>query len=171
MKKYIIYILCLFSFSILSAGESVSWKSWYENLLKSLKYKIEKKLNPTSKVTAVAAVRGAKQSDKSQELYWKGSNSKKAQEKIDAERKILREAVEKIVAGDIEKGRAQLNDFIAKNPNSYFIGEAKEALNKLPKPEIKDLENKPLENTPEKEIKSENVKTPEAEPQKESKKK
>lgn len=168
MKRYIVSLLCLFSFSMLSASDSVSWKNWYENMLKSLKYKIEKKLNPASKVTAVAAVRGAKQSDKSQELYWKGSNSKKAQEKIDADRKVLREAIEKVVAGDIEEGRIQLSDFIAKNPNSYFISEAKEALNRLP--ETKNLENKP-ENAPENAVKSNTENKSEAEPQKKSEKK
>ncbi|GAB4031868.1 MAG: hypothetical protein Fur0012_09720 [Elusimicrobiota bacterium] len=132
MKKYLIVLSCLFAFSLVNAQDKGSWKTWYENFLKSLKYKVEKKMSPSSKVTAVAAVRGAKQADKSQEVYWKGSNSKKAQDKIEADRKSLKEAVENIVSGDIEKGRLQLKDFIAKNPDSYFITEAKEALEKLP---------------------------------------
>lgn len=137
MKKCLIALSCLFAFSLVNAQDKGSWKTWYENFLKSLKYKVEKKMSPGSKVTAVAAVRGAKQADKSQEVYWKGSNSKKAQEKIEADRKALKEAVENIVSGDIEKGRFQLKDFIAKNPDSYFITEAKEALEKLPPEEVK----------------------------------
>ncbi|MEW5951919.1 MAG: hypothetical protein GX447_09140 [Elusimicrobia bacterium] len=140
MKKQILFLALLFSFSQLYSQEKGNWKTWYENFLKSLKYKVEKKIAPRSKVTAVAAVRGSKKEDKSQEVYWKGSNSKKAQEKIEADRKTLREAVELIVNGDIEKGRTQLKDFIAKNPDSYFIAEAKEALEKLPPEEEKNQE-------------------------------
>lgn len=132
MKKLVITLSLFFLCFSLYAQDKSNWKTWYENLLKSLKYKVEKKISPRSKITAVAAVRGSKQESKSKDIYWKGSNSKKAQEKIEADRKMLKEAVQSVVNGDIEKGRAQLKNFIDKNPDSYFISEAKEALGKLP---------------------------------------
>ncbi len=155
MKKFTLLLSLLVLCSSLYAQDKGTWKTWYENFLKSLKYKVEKKISPRSKITAVAAVRGSKQEDKSKEIYWKGSNSKKAQEKIESDRKTLKEAIENIVNGDMEKGRAQLKGFIDKNPDSYFITEAKEALEKLPAQEVKPEESAPEVKQEKTEVKQE----------------
>ena len=134
MNKKLVSLAALFLIgaSLSYGAESGDWKGWYKGFLRSLKAKIEKRVTPKSKITAVAAVRGARQEDKSAKVYWKGSTSHKAQEKIDQDRKTIKEAVENIVEGDLEKGRTQLSEFVRKNPDSYFIAEAKEALEKLP---------------------------------------
>ena len=108
------------------------WKGWYGNMLKGLKSKVQKKLESKHRVSAVAAVRGAKQGDDPNALYWKGGVSDKAQKKLAEEKKRLTEAVELVVNGDVEGGREALNKFLKANPESFFAQDAKDALANLP---------------------------------------
>ena len=49
----------LFAVNSVSAAESKDWKSYYDNLLKGLKSKVQKKFESKNHVSAVAAVRGS----------------------------------------------------------------------------------------------------------------
>ena len=139
--------------SFLNSAEEEGWKTWFEKLLKSVKYKMDKRISTNIRITAVAAVRGKKAKDESANLYWKGTNSSKAQEKMDSDRKAIKQAIETALSGDVEKAKIQLSDFINKNPDSCFLTEAKEAFEKLSTEEIKENANEQS-----KEAKSEEVK-------------
>jgi hypothetical protein len=143
MKKIIIVMALLFSVSALRAEPAKDWKSWYNNMLRGLKSKVERKLESKHRVSAVAAVRGAKQGEDASALYWKGGVSDKARKKLEEEKKQLTAAVELVVNGDVEGGRTALNKFLKENPESFFAVDAKEALANLPAPEAKPAEEKP----------------------------
>jgi len=154
MKKIsIVLILFLTMGNFLNSAEGENWKAWFENFLKTIKYKMDKNITTNVKITAVAAVRGKKAKDESANLYWKGTNSTKAQEKIESDRKTIKQAIENALNGNVEKAREQLNDFINKNPDSSFLTEAKEALEKLPKEEIKENTSKQAKEEKTEEIK------------------
>ena len=148
MKKLIIAMALLFSVSALRAEPAKDWKSWYNNMLRGLKSKVERKLESKHRVSAVAAVRGAKQGEDANALYWKGGISDKARKKLEEEKKQLTGAVELVVSGDTEGGRAALNKFLKENPESFFAVDAKEALANLPSPEAKPAEEKAAEEKP-----------------------
>ncbi len=135
MKKALIALALIFAVGTVHAEEGKNWKSWYGTMLKGLKTKVQKKLESKHRVSAVAAVRGAKQGDDPNALYWKGGVSDKAQKKLAEEKKQLTEAVELVVDGDVEGGRAALDKFLKANPESFFAPDAKEALANLPAPE------------------------------------
>jgi len=116
MKKLLIVMALLFSVSALRAEPAKDWKSWYGNMLKGLRSKVERKLESKHRVSAVAAVRGARQGEDANALYWKGGVSDKARKKLDEEKKQLTGAVELVVNGDTEGGRAALNKFLKDNP-------------------------------------------------------
>ncbi|PKM97943.1 MAG: hypothetical protein CVU79_05800 [Elusimicrobia bacterium HGW-Elusimicrobia-3] len=148
MKKLIIVMALLFSVSALRAEPAKDWKSWYNNMLRGLKSKVERKLESKHRVSAVAAVRGARQGEDANALYWKGGISDKARKKLEEEKKQLTGAVELVVNGDMEGGRAALNKFLKDNPESFFAADAKEALANLPAPEAKPAEEKASEEKP-----------------------
>lgn len=135
MKKALMALALLFAVGVVHAEGGKDWKGWYGNMLKGLKSKVQKKLESKHRVSAVAAVRGAKQGDDPNALYWKGGVSDKAQKKLADEKKQLTEAVELVVGGDVEGGREALNKFLKANPESFFAQDAKEALANLPAPE------------------------------------
>lgn len=112
--------------------DSSSWKSWYNNLYKGLRSKVQRKFESKTRVSAVAAVRGAKTGRDASELYWKGGISEQARKKAEAERKALGDAVELVVNGDNAAGRTALEKFMKDNPDSVYIPDAKEALEMLP---------------------------------------
>lgn len=144
MKKMLLTMALLFSFNAAYAADSGA--GWYENLLKGLKTKIQKKLESKTRVTAVAAVRGAKQGGDARALYWKGGVSDAAQKKLEAERKQLTEAVQLVLDGDSGGARAALEKFIRDNPESFYLPDAKEALEKM-QPEAPAAESeKPAAN-------------------------
>ena len=132
MKKALMALALLFAVGVVHAEGGKDWKGWYGNMLKGLKSKVQKKLESKHRVSAVAAVRGAKQGDDPNALYWKGGVSDKAQKKLAEEKKRLTEAVELVVNGDVEGGREALNKFLKANPESFFAQDAKEALANLP---------------------------------------
>lgn len=143
MKKLLIALALLFTVGTVQAG-SGGWKAWYNNMLRGLKTKVQKSLQSKRRVTAVAAVRGAKQGEDPEALYWKGGVSEKAQKKLEAEQEQLTEAVQLIVDGDIAGGKAALEKFIKENPESFFAQDAQAALKNLPAEETKE-EAKPAE--------------------------
>ncbi len=69
MKKLLIVMALLFSVSALRAEPAKDWKSWYGDMLKGLKSKVERKLQSKHRVSAVAAVRGDKQGGDANALY------------------------------------------------------------------------------------------------------
>lgn len=150
MKKILIAMALVFSFNAVYAAEKAAapekkdWKTWYSNMLRGLKSKVEKKLESKTRVSAVAAVRGARQGGDAKALYWKGGVSDAARKKLEAEKKQLTDAVQLVVDGDIAGGRAAITKFIKENPESVYIQEAKEGLENLPAEE----EAKPAEETP-----------------------
>lgn len=142
MKRISIALALMFAVGTVQAADTGNWKSWYNNMLKGLKSKVQKKMESKQRVTAVAAVRGAKQGDDPQALYWKGGVSEKAQKKLADEQKQLTEAVELVVNGDVEGGRAAIEKFLKDNPESFFVQDAKDALANLPAAEAKPEEEK-----------------------------
>lgn len=157
MKKILIAMALVFSFNAVYAAEKAAapekrdWKTWYSNMLKGLKSKVDKKLESKTRVSAVAAVRGAKQGGDPKALYWKGGVSDAARKKLEAEKKQLTDAVQLVVDGDIAGGRAAMAKFIKENPESVYIQEAKEGLENLPAEEAKPAEEAPkAEAAPEK---------------------
>lgn len=142
MRKILIALALLFAVGTVQAADSGSWKSWYDSMLKGLKTKVQKRLQSKRRVSAVAAVRGAKQGDDPEALYWKGGVSEKAQKKLEAEQQQLTEAVELVVGGDAAAGRAALEKFLKDNPESFFAQDAKDALSRLPAEEAKPAEEK-----------------------------
>lgn len=166
MKKILMSLALLFAFSAVQAAEGGDWRNYYQNLLKGLKSKVQKKFESKNRVSAVAAVRGAKQGSDAEALYWKGGVSEKAREKLAGEKKALTEAVQLVVEGSVPEGRAALEKFIKDNPESLYLPDAKEALAKLPAEEVKPAaaeESEPAEPKPE-ETKPEETKADSAKP-------
>ncbi len=149
MKKLLIALALVFAVGTARAGEG-GWKAWYGNMLKGLKTKVQQRMESKTRVSAVAAVRGADQSEDPYALYWKGGVSEKAQKKLDEEKDQLTSAVELVVNGDVEGGRAAISKFLKDHPESFFAQDAKDALAQLPAAEAKPA----AEKTPEAEKKA-----------------
>ena len=130
MNKLLLSLALTFAFNAAYAADS--GRGWYENLMKSLKTKVQKKFEPKNTVIAVAAVRGAKQGGDTKTPYWKGGVSEAAREKNEAERGRLAEAVQLVLDGKTAAARTALEKFIAENPGSGYLPKAREALEKLP---------------------------------------
>ncbi len=142
MNKILMALALIFAVGVVRAEENRSWKSWYSDMLRGLKSRMQKKLESRTRVSAVAAVRGSKEGEDPNALYWKGGVSEKAQKKLAEEKKQFADAVELVVGGDVEGGRAALNKFLKDNPDSFFCQDAKDALEKLPAPEAAPKEVK-----------------------------
>jgi len=137
MKKILLTLALLFSVNAVHAADKGDWKDWYATMLKGLKTKVEKRFESKNRVSSVAAVRGAKQGGDARALYWKGGVSEAAGKKLEAERKQFAGAVQLVVDGSLPEGRAAIEKFMKENPESVYLPEAKEALDKLPAPEAK----------------------------------
>ena len=148
MKKILTGLIVVFAVNLLSAADSKDTKSYFNNLLSGLKSRVEKKLESKNRVSAVAAVRGAKQGSDAEALYWKGGVSEQARKKQAEEKKALTEAVQLIVDGKTAEGKEALEKFIKDRPNSTFIADAKEALSNLPADEAKPAETKAADTKP-----------------------
>ncbi|MCG2725223.1 MAG: hypothetical protein L6420_03020 [Elusimicrobia bacterium] len=131
MKKTLTILIMVFAANTVFAANSGSFLDWYKKVLKSLNTKIEKRLAPKVRISAVAAVRGADQSVDPMELYWKGGITEKAAQKLDDEKKEFIAAIEKVVDGQIDEGKKLLEAFIKNNSDSLYLQDAKEALSKL----------------------------------------
>ena len=136
MKKIIICLILTLAFSPCYAAEGKAAKGGYfENLLKGLKTKIQSKLESKNRVSAVAAVRGAKQGTDAYALYWKGGVSDKAQKKLGEDKKKLADAVQLVVDGNVADGKAALEKFLRENSDSVYAPDAKDAIKNLPQDE------------------------------------
>ncbi len=135
MKKILISLIMLFAVNSVWAAEGKDWKGYYDNLLRGLKSKVQKKFESKNRVSAVAAVRGSKQGSDADALYWKGGVSEKAREKLTKEKKIFADAVQLVVDGKMPEGKAALEKFIKDTPDSIYAADAKEALASLPREE------------------------------------
>ncbi|MFA6435038.1 MAG: hypothetical protein WCW52_10115 [Elusimicrobiales bacterium] len=142
MKKTLLGLITLFVVNSVFAGEGRDWKSYYDNLLKGLKTSVQKKFESKNRISAVAAVRGAKQGSDADALYWKGGVSEKARKKAAEEKKAMTDAVQLVVDGKLAEGGAALEKFIKDNPDSIYAADAKEALSNLPKDAEKPAEPK-----------------------------
>lgn len=142
MKKILLTLALVFSVNAVYAAGG-DWKSWYSNTLKGLRAKVERKLESRNRVSAVAAVRGSKQGSDAKALYWKGGVSEAARKKLDEERKQLTDALQLVLDGDLPQGKAAIEKFIKDNPDSVYLAEAKEALEKLPAAEAKPAAEQP----------------------------
>ena len=133
MKKLSMILALLFAFNAAYAAEGGDWRNYYQKLLKGLKSKVQKKFESKNRVSAVAAVRGARQGSDAEALYWKGGVSEKAREKLAEEKKALTEAVHRMVDGNAPEGEGGVDEFIKDNPESFYVPDAKEALANLPR--------------------------------------
>jgi hypothetical protein len=107
--------------------------SWFKNLYKALTSDTAQKYASQGRsVTSVAAIRGAGmgQQDPAQP-YWKGGVSEKAAKQLAEERKAFAEAIQLVMDGKVEEGKASLADFEKKHPNSALLGDVKEAIAKI----------------------------------------
>jgi len=165
MKNIIVGLILLFSVNAAGAADGKDWKGYYDNLLKGLKSKVQKKFESKTRVSAVAAVRGAKQGSDAEAVYWKGGVSEKGRVKLAEEKKALTDAVQLVVDGKMPEGRAALDKFIKDYPESLYAADAREALANLPVEEAKPAEGKAPEAKPaEEKIKAAEIKPAEAKP-------
>jgi hypothetical protein len=150
MKKILLTLALVFSVNSLYAADKGDWKDWYSNMLSGLRARVEKKLESKNRVSAVAAVRGARQGGDARALYWKGGVSEAARKKLEAERKQLAGALQLVMDGNMGEGKAAVGKFISDNPESVYLPEAREALERLPAPEAKPAAEvkKPAEEQP-----------------------
>ena len=159
MRKILMGLILLFAFNSAYAAGGGDWKNYYETLLKGLKSKVQKRFESRTSVSAVAAVRGAKQGTDAEALYWKGGVSEQAQKKLSEEKKALTDAVQLVVDGNAAEGKVALEKFIKDNPESLYVQDANAALSNLPKEETKSAEPKAAEVIPaEEKPKAEEVK-------------
>lgn len=132
-------------------------KSWFETTLKGLKSRVSRKFHSASvKPSAVAAVRGSEMDQDAMAPDWKGSVSEKSAEQLNKEHKAVADAFEKIVAGNTEGGRKDLETFITSYPNSPLKETVKEALAKL-QPKEETAKSEPAAE-PAKDVKKEEPK-------------
>jgi len=156
MKRSLISMALLFAVNPVFAAGGRDWQSYYDNLLKGLKSKVQSKLESRNRVSAVAAVRGAKQGSDAEALYWKGGVSEEARKKLAEEKKTLTDAVQLVVDGRLSEGKAALEKFIKDSPESFYLQDAKDALANLPDEAAKPAaaavqeEKKPIAEEPKK---------------------
>ena len=129
--KNILFILIMVFVGNTCFAASGGFMGWYKKVLKTLNSKIEKRLAPKVRISAVAAVRGADQSIDPMELYWKGGMTEKSAKKLDGEKKEFIAAIEMVVNGKTDEGKKLLETFIKNNSDSLYLQDAKEALSKL----------------------------------------
>jgi hypothetical protein len=148
MKKTILAAFLVLFAASAQAAEGGNWRDWYNNMIKGLRAKVEKRLESKTTVAAVAAVRGANQNSDPRALYWKGSVSESASKKLEGERKQLGDAMELAAGGDIAGGKAAIARFIKDNPDSVYLPDAKDALARLPAEEAAPAAAKPAAEQP-----------------------
>jgi len=107
-------------------------RGWFEDTLKGLKSKVNKRFEAqNARVAQVAAVRASDMSKDAKAPYWKGGGKDKQQKKYAAERKQFTSAVELVLSGKTDEGKAALEKFLKDNPQSQFTPDVKDALAKL----------------------------------------
>ncbi|MCM2268302.1 MAG: hypothetical protein NDI60_11080 [Elusimicrobiales bacterium] len=148
MNKILLALALVFSVNAVYAADKGDWKDWYSNMIKGLRTKVEKRLESKNRVSAVAAVRGAKQGGDPRALYWKGGVSEAASKKLADEKKLLADALQLVMDGSLPEGKAAIAKFIKDNPESVYVQEAKEALERLPAEEVTPAASKTAAEAP-----------------------
>lgn len=107
-------------------------RGWFEDTLKGLKSKVNKRFEAqNARVAQVAAVRATDMSKDPKAPYWKGGDKEKQQKKYAEDRKQFTAAVELVLDGKTADGKAALEKFLKDNPKSQFTPDVKDALAKL----------------------------------------
>ncbi len=126
MKRSLILLGAFFVFAISMQGFAYSADSPASSWLKSMAYKIKvisKAEKPRS--TSVVGVKGAEQTTKEDELYWKESPSK------DEEIKRFTEAYDAANKGNKEEALGKLEGFVKDYPKSPLAKDAKAGIEAL----------------------------------------
>ena len=126
MKKSLILSVAFFVFAISMQGFAYSADSAISAWLKSTAYKL-KAISKAEKprTTAVVGVKGAEQTTKEDELYWKESPSK------DEEIKRLTEAYDAADKGNKDEALIKLEGFVKDYPKSPLVKDAKAGIEAL----------------------------------------
>lgn len=106
-------------------------RTWFQHLKEGLTESSVSAQRQRVGVTAVAAVRGNKQS--SEELdkpAWKAGAAGEKSRAARDQREAFSGAVDKILEGELEEGISQLDAFEKRYPESPLLGEAREARQK-----------------------------------------
>lgn len=126
MKKSLVLSAAFFVFAVSMQGFVYSSDSPVGSWLKSVAYKVKvisKAEKPQS--TAVVGVKGAEQTTKEDELYWKESPTK------DEEIKRFTEAYEAVEKGSKDEALAKLEAFVKDYPDSPLVKDAKAGIEAL----------------------------------------
>lgn len=106
-------------------------KTWFQHLKEGLAESSVSGRYQKARVTAVAAVRGARQGAvEPDKPYWKGASKSKKAEQLKKERAELSSAVELILDGKLQEATAGLDAFEKAHPKSSLLSEVKEARDK-----------------------------------------
>ena len=113
-------------------AKKVSPKEYFKMWLKGLEQSAVQKRYRPMRSQAVASVRGENQGDDSpNQLYWKGSLEQRFAELSKKQREELRKAVQSIVDGKLDEGKAKLEEFKKNHPKSKLKSDIAEAENTL----------------------------------------
>ncbi|MFZ3072411.1 MAG: hypothetical protein WA162_04135 [Thermodesulfobacteriota bacterium] len=126
MKKSLILPAVFFVFAISMQGFAYSADSSINSWLKSMAYRL-KVISKTEKTqsTAVVGVKGAEQTAKEDELYWKQSPTK------DEEIKRFTEAYDAAEKGKKDEAAIKLEGFVKDYPKSPLVKDAKAGIDAL----------------------------------------
>ncbi|MFA6030423.1 MAG: hypothetical protein WC969_11255 [Elusimicrobiota bacterium] len=108
-----------------------SLSQWFKNLKTALEKSAVEGRYRRVRTTAVAAVRGAGQETKKDEIYWKSGVSDKAKAQVLKERKEFEAAVALVLEGKLDEADAKLDAFVKDHPKSKFLPDVKEAKAKI----------------------------------------
>ncbi len=135
-----------------AAGRTVARKtrrrslmSWFRHFKHALERSaVESRYRRGTRMTAVAAVRGAGQeSEDPTKPYWKGTFSSKKSAQRMKEREELAEAVELVLEGYLDAAKQRLDAFEAAHPTSGLLSDVEEARVKIR--EVRAAQEAPME--------------------------
>lgn len=107
-------------------------RTWFQHFKEGLAESSVSSRYQKRRVTAVAAVRGAKQESVDPgKPHWKGGAKSKKAKQLRMEKAALAKAVDLILEGRIEEGKAGLDAFEKAHPKSSLLPEVREAREKL----------------------------------------
>ncbi|HZX35859.1 MAG TPA: hypothetical protein VFF54_05150 [Thermodesulfobacteriota bacterium] len=126
MKKKMVLLGAFFVFAVSMQSFAYSADSPASSWLKSMAYKI-KVISKAEKpqATAVVGVKGAEQTTKEDELYWKESATK------DEEIKRFTEAYDAAEKGNKDEALAKLEAFVKDYPDSPLVKDARAGIDAL----------------------------------------
>ncbi len=114
------------------AGLTDSFKTWFEHLKEGLTESSVSAERQTGSMTAVAAVRGDKQSfAELDKPAWKSSGRIKKARELKKQKAELSSAVDLVLQGKMDDGDAKLAAFETAHPDSPYLAEAHQARAKI----------------------------------------